>query len=326
MSDFNKNLHIVYTDESKNFSHPTCSSYSIASIITPQDYYINTLECDWNNLKLKYNISNGTCLHFTDIKALLNPRYYTREAKKRNLDMENIFCKAQNPPGTARNPLGTRQKQLDSVLLHNFYCDILDFIKNHDFTIVVSNSFNITAKKFPPVLNKHLNSDWYILFKNHLDNLICYALHEKYVDSTLQFQAKLRYDGDLGLSNKDDLRDAFSHSITTGTTRFDSKTVRTCFDELRFINKKEVGYCSNCTNIPSCTNKNYSHAGNEIIDFIAAYAGKYITKNENIQHYQNSFNNPNVPGEVSYQKTVTIRINNVELTPLDVIIPKLYMK
>ncbi|MGG7198806.1 hypothetical protein ACQPUI_19085 [Clostridium butyricum] len=326
MIDFNPNLHIIYTDESNNFSYSTCTSCSIASIVTSQEYYINTLESDWNSLRQKYKVANGICLHFTDIKALLNPKYYTRLEKDRNLDMENIFFKPQNPSDKPQNPLGTSKMQLDTVLLYNFYCDVIDFIKNHDFTIIVSNYFYLKSKTFPTIAKKHLNSDWYILFKNHLDDLIEYALREKYKNSKLKFQAKLRYDGDFGLSNKNDLRDAFSHSITSGTARFDSKTARTCFDELRFISKKEVGYCSNCTSLPSCTNKNYSHAGNEIIDFIAAYAGKYISKAENIKHFKDSLSKTTKAAKSSYEKSVTIKILDKQLSPLDAIIPKIYMK
>ncbi|MCB2362199.1 hypothetical protein [Clostridium estertheticum] len=311
MTDFLTNLHIIYTDESPNFSYKTCTSYSMASIVAPQKYYIEDIEPNWNSLKKKYNIPNGVCLHFTDIKALLNPNYYIRSIKYRNPDMEKIFCDGI---------------KLDYTLLYNFYIDVINFIKKYAFKIIVSNSYNLKNREFETaVQNTNLNSPWYLLFKNHLDDLTEYAFREKYSHSKLNFQAKLRYDGDLGLSNKNDIRDAFSNSITTGTSRFNSKTIRTCFDELRFINKKEVGYCSNCTYVPSCTNKNYSHAGNEIVDFIAAYAGKYLTMNTNIDHFKNSFPIKKDQAESTYKKSISLKIGSHYLEPLSVIIPKIYI-
>lgn len=310
MGNFEKNLHIIYTDESSDFSHSLCSSYSMSSIVAPQKYYIDRIECDWNKLKKKYNIANGICLHFTDIKALLNPRYYSRSVEKRNVEMEKIFCDDHN--------------NLKYDLLYNFYSDIIKFIDTHDFKVIVSNVYDYKSKQMNSNLKKYTNSIWYILFKNHLDEIAEYSLREKYSNSQLKFIAKIRYDGDLGLSNKNDIRDAFSNSITTGTNRFTSEIIRNCFDELRFINKKEVGFCSNCKSIPSCTNKNYSHAGNEIIDFIAAYSGKHLTKDVNIDMFKQSFPDKKDRAEISYQHSTTIKINDKLITPLDVIIPKIY--
>lgn len=313
MADFTSNLHIIYTDESINFSSPDCNSYSMSSIIAPYNYYVDKIEPNWNILRSKYNIPDGVCLHFTDIKALLNPKYIHRAINERNLSMENIFYK---------------NNQLDQALLHNFYNDVLNFIKTNEFVVVTSNLTEPKSQKFHSCIQKkHVNSTWYILFKKHLDDLAEYALREKYLTSEskgkpLKFKGKIRYDGDYNLSNKNDIRDAFSHSITTGTTRFNSSIIRNCFDELRFINKTEVGFCSNCSSLPSCSNKNFSHAGNEIIDFIAAYAGKSLVKTDYIKYHELSY--PSENAEDSYKKATTLCVDNKVIEPINVISKKIY--
>lgn len=87
---------------------------------------------------------------------------------------------------------------------------------------------------------------------------------------------KLRYDGDFELSVRNDFRNAFSHSISNGTKRFTSDAFKDIFDEVRFIDKSEIGYCVICTN--DCKSKLVNHAGNEIVDFITYYAAIYIAK------------------------------------------------
>lgn len=317
MADFTSNLHIIYTDESINFSPPNCNSYSMSSIIASYNDYVDKIEPNWNKLRSKYSIPDGVCLHFTDIKALLNPRYFTRKIEDRNPSMENIFC---------------TNDQLDQTLLHNFYNDVLNFIKTNEFVVVTSNLTEPKSQKFDSYIQKnHVNSTWYILFKKHLDDLAEYALREKYLISrpkgkplktALNFKGKIRYDGDYNLSNKNDIRDAFSHSITTGTTRFNSSIIRNCFDELRFINKAEVGFCSNCSSLPSCSNRNFSHAGNEIVDFIAAYAGKFLVKTDYIKYLKLSYPSENV--EASYKKATTLFVDNKVIEPINTISNKIY--
>lgn len=317
MNNFTSNLHIIYTDESSNFSYPDCNSYSMSSIIAPYNDYVNKIEPNWNKLRKKYNIPDGVCLHFTDIKALLNPKYFNREIKKRNLPIENIFC---------------QNNQLNQTLLNDFYNDVLDFIKNNEFVIVTSNLTVPKSQLFHSyVESNHVNSTWYRLFKKHLDDLAEYALRNKYsfvtkkngLKATLNFRGKIRYDGDYNLSNKNDIRDAFSHSITTGTSKFNSATIRNCFDELRFINKSEVGFCSNCSSLPNCSNKNFSHAGNEIVDFIAAYAGKYLSREDFIKYFSLAF--PSDDANISYQKAITILVNSKILNPIEAISNKIYI-
>ena len=316
MDEFTKNLYIIYTDENSNFTYKDCKSFSMSSVIFPYEYYKEEIETEWNSIKLKYNVDEGVCLHFTDIKALLNPKYFDRDIKVRNENMEKIFCK----DGT-----------LDKGRLKNFYHEILNFIKEKDFTIITTVLNEPADEKFDTQIEKkYSNPLWYKLFRKHLNDITKYVLKEKCnlnknnKKLNLNFKAKIRYDGDYGLSNKNDIRNAFSHSITTGTDDFNSEVIRECFDELRFINKAEVGYCSNCNLIPKCTNKNFSHAGNEIIDFIALYSGRYISKGENIKYHNSSFNNKN--GTSNYKKSVTIKIDDEIIKPLDFFKNKIYKK
>ncbi|MDU5883184.1 DUF3800 domain-containing protein [Clostridium perfringens] len=315
MSNWNKNLYIIYTDESSNFTYKSCKSYSMSSIIIPYNHYKDVIEKEWNDIKTKYNIEEGVCLHFTDIKALLNPRYFEREEKKRNKAMEKIFCEDGN---------------VNKNKLKEFYNDVLEFINKNKFTIITTVLNEETNKKFNDLIDrKHGNSIWYRLFKEHLNDITKYALSEKIdIDKKskklrLKFNAKIRYDGDYGLSNKNDIRNAFSHSITTGTNDFNAETIRDCFDELRFINKTEVGYCFSCDLIDKCTNKNFSHAGNEIIDFIAAYSGRGLSKKENLKYFKIDFKSD---GKNAYNKSVTIKIDDDLLKPLEYIEKKIYRK
>lgn len=321
MSDFTKNLYIIYTDESENFSYKSCKSYSMTSIIVPYDYYNEKLEPDWNELKKKYKIPEGVCLHFTDIKALLRPNYFERESKTRNQAMEKIFSK---------------KSKVNYQLLKSFYKDILTFIEEHEFSIVVTYLNERPEENFTKKIRKeHLHSSWYVLFRNHLDDLTEYAIRKMYrldekVKIKRKFKAKIRYDGDYGLSNKNDIRDAYSNSVSIGTNRFNGKTVRDCIDELRFINKSDVGY--SLKGKYNQNNRITSHGGNEIVDFIAAYAGKFVTAEMNKRYLKTIFSEEpyfkdlDIEKKIEevYEKSMTIRIEDEILRPLESLEEKIF--
>lgn len=122
-SDFSKNLFITYLDEVKTYTLGDYSLINIVSISMKKSYYINNIETKWKNLREKYSIPDGTCLHFTDIKALLNKENFYRPIEKRKLNIEKVFCNGNN---------------LDKEKLYNFYTDIIDIINECEFDILVT--------------------------------------------------------------------------------------------------------------------------------------------------------------------------------------------
>ncbi len=130
---------------------------------------------------------------------------------------------------------------------------------------------------------------WYPLFREHLDSMAYYFLKSSFEEHEANVRAnpnakyhnytvKLRYDGDLELTVRNDFRNAFSHSISNGTKRFTSDAFKDIFDEVRFIDKSEIGFCSVCPN--TCNTRQISHAGSEMVDFMAVYVARHIAKEE----------------------------------------------
>lgn len=310
--DFEKNLYITYLDETTAYTYPKSDMLVMASLTCQKAKYINSLEKEWTELRKKYNVPNGVYLHATGIKSLLNPRYSSFEPKKKSPELEKIFYNENN--------------ELDKELLFDFYTDALDVINRCEFDIVITTYKIDKTNKFEKELTtKYCNTNWYILFKKHLDNLAYFAM-KKYSDTgkcTVKFQTKLRYDGDQNLSSRDDIRDAFSHSITSGTKRFDAKLIRHLFDELRFINKSEVGRCTSCEKI--CDNQLISHIGSEVIDFIALYSGKYCSKKQMIKdHIDNFPKKSKEHAEKVYKNSVIIKVGDKRIEPLEYFKEKIF--
>lgn len=302
--NFEKNLFITYSDEISIYSCSVASMNAIASMIARKNIYINKIEKQWIELRRKYNVPDGVYLHFTEIKALLNNRIHD----KWNINMKNIFFS---------------NNELDEEKLFNFYSDILEIIKQNEFDLIIT-TYKIYKDSFYDA--KYNNSNWCILFKDHLDDIADYAVNTYFNKSKrkIEFQTKLRYDGDFGLSTKGDLREAYSHCISCGTKKYNPKLIKNVFDELRFINKSEVGFCSTCSN--NCNNKLIAHSGSEIIDFITFYAGKYLGKSDMIEDQMKSLRITKLKAESMYEKSTTIRIGTKEIKPIDVIKSKIFVK
>lgn len=314
---FNKQLHICYLDEVKSYSFKELESISVVSLICSKDNYIS-FERDWSLIRKKYGVSNGVYLHFTDIKALLNPSYFKRLENNRNSDLEKIFCIVPDV--------------VDYDKLYHFYLDIFEFISSHDFYIQVTSS---RYYKLPIFYDKRTklyhNGYWYPLFRKHLDNMTYLLLKDSYDEYIVSSKrnpkskfinkvVKLFYDGDFDLSVRTNFRDAFSHSISNGTERFQSKAIKDLFDEIRFIDKSEVGYC-----LDNCINLNISnHAGNEMLDFIAIYAARNSVKEcwkNDIVSYSNK---TLIEAKTSIDESLQIRIpNKPNLMPIDIISNKI---
>lgn len=318
--DFEKRLYISYLDETTVYSFKNVIYHAVVSMTTSKENYIQNIEKGWAEIRRQFNIKDGVCLHFTDIKALLNPKYYERPEKERNLDMEEIFC---------------NNGELLTDKLYDFYIAICDFIKDNDFTIQASGQRYIKSPMFTNKKIKELtNGYWYPLFREHLDAMTYYFIkiaYDEYLENIktntnakyFNKMVKLRYDGDFDLSVRNDFRNAFSHSISNGTKRFTSDAFKDIFDEVRFIDKSEVGYCILCPN--DCNSRLINHVGNEIVDFLTLYAANYIAfdyMKHDFMEYEGKIESD---AESIIKQKLTISINGKKaITPLDVIKPKIF--
>ncbi|MCI8701519.1 MAG: hypothetical protein HFE53_04345 [Turicibacter sp.] len=265
-------------------------------------------------------------MHFTEIKALLNPNYRQKKKIKESI-LGKIFLE---------------DDEINEELLKSFYDDVLSIIENHNFTVVVTGKKFIKNKVNSYMIEHGYNTKhWHTLFKMHLDNLAYYMQEISYQKSLKDHQTKLasktkktkpkmdynilttklRYDGDFGLSCKNELRDAFSQIITVGTQNFTSKFTTQCFDNLKFIDKLEVGSYESC---PTCKFPKVSHAGSEIVDFIALYASngecREIRRSDLI-HYE-SYSKSQANKYVN--RSLTISIGNNLIKPYNKIQNKIF--
>lgn len=311
-NEFEKYRYITYLDEVTNYEFSDRSFKSIVSISMPKNKYIDELEKKWSDMRKRFNIPDGVCLHFTDIKALLNPRYFDREEYERNEDIENIFC---------------NNNTVDQEKLINFYKEVIQIIEKTEIDIVVTGKrFEKNSMTKNKLVRQYINSEWYILFKDHLDKLAEYMLTKSFNKFSANkkkdrkfkiLKTKLRYDGDYGLMSRDDFRDAYAHIISNGTSNYNRELAKECFDNLKFVDKQEVGLCNTCES--NCDIKRISHAGNEILDFIALYASNLIFKEYMIKDYMNAFNKDESDAKNYYYRNSRIYIGDHSIYPHEVL-------
>lgn len=296
--DFEKNLFITYLDEVTAYDLGAYSYTAIASISMKKDYYINNIEARWKELRKKYCIPEGTCLHFTDIKALLNKKYFNRPEKERNFNIEKAFCNG---------------KVVDKDKLYNFYIDIIKIINECEFDVLITGARYDKSSN----LKKHktkMQNNWYTLFKGHLDNLAEYMVFKSENNKKRKlYSTKLRYDGDEYLESKPHILHAYADTICNGTSRFNTDHCRKCFNSLKFIGKEEVGSV-----------KEISHAGMELLDFIALYAVKYDIKDIMIEDYIKFKNVSYEEAEKYVNKQIKIYIGEKDIYPHKSIENKIY--
>lgn len=254
-----KELCITYLDESKISNHEInkhIDHYTIVSITSKRDYYLNVIEPNWQELREKNGIPDGMALHFTDIRYLLTPG---RPHANYKTEVLNVFSESQSA------------ESINYTKIHNFFLDVVNFIDEHEFIIHATGLKYNRKGLIRNIDNKHFkNSTYrppYHAFKEHL-NLMGVDLlslshgpynHKNYLST------KLRFDGDVDLGERDDLREAYNHSISLGTRHFRPNLTKNIFDEVRFIGKDEVG-----------ASTGISHAGNEITDFITTIISRHI--------------------------------------------------
>lgn len=187
-----------------------------------------------------------------------------------------------------RKELDNQIGKLDFEKLQKFYEDILLVIKNSDFKILCTSVLHDTKALHRIRFNsEQIKSPHVIAFAEHLDLLCFYLKHGFLTDEKIEsnaplysgsFSTKLRWDGDDGFNQRHDYRLLFNKVISLGTTHYQSETVRKCIDEIRFVNKHEIGYYDDLDK-----QSLVSHIGCDIADFIAYFVGKYSVKDEIIK-------------------------------------------
>jgi|GEM_PF-3842191 hypothetical protein len=195
-----------------------------------------------------YGIPLGQAMHFADIKHLLDPK------SAHNETWENIFSNSN--------------EELDYEKLYHFYQDLLSLIHDLPFIIQVtgyrwnpSHHIRSVSKNYR---KQHIYYHPYIAFREHLNLMSYYLLDLHHIEKKRRKKiTKLRYDGDIGLGERDDIKEAYHHSITLGTKHFRPQTVTELFDEIRFIGKNEVAQ-----------NATITHAGCEIVDFVTTICAR----------------------------------------------------
>ncbi|WP_142338171.1 hypothetical protein [Bacillus thuringiensis] len=221
---------------------------------------MQNIERDWNALRLRHGIPDGQALHFTDIRHLL---VSGKPASAYKAEWLAIFSKTKSSTST----------DIDYTRMHAFFTDVVEFIKNHDFIIQATGLRYDKRGLIRNISNRYFKDSTYrppyYAFREHLNIMGTYLLSISTGTFNPQghtyLTTKLRFDGDVDLGERDDLREAFNHCISLGTRHFRPNFTKKIFDEIRFIGKNEVG-----------DSRFVSHAGNEITDFIATIVSRYM--------------------------------------------------
>lgn len=243
------NLYITYLDEHKIEKPQFLSKYyTIVSVSAKKSDYISQIEVQWKSMRDRYNIPDGQIIHFAEVKFLLNQA----APQKFKPTWKAIFDDGAGG--------------IDYNKLYSFFFDILSIINNAPLIIQYTG---LEINKNNQIrLDKGFKTNAYqppyIAFKEHLNLMAVYltGFHASNFQKSNLKITKLRYDGDLGFGERDDIKEAYHHVITLGTRHFRSEIAKQLFDEVRFIGKSEVGHAA------------LSHAGNEIVDFISSFLSR----------------------------------------------------
>ena len=309
---------LTYIDEFEQKLNGTQKVISLVSFTALMDHYINEIEKNWlTEIRIKYNFEKGNPIHFTKLRKIAQNVKYNKDGLENTsagwnddyiisranslIDYERRDFK-NNVRGKARKEFVEEYKvwilfrkeldnqigQLDFEKLQRFYEDILLVIKNSNFKILCTRVIHDTKALHRIRFNsEQIRSPHVIAFSEHLDLLCFYLKHGFLTDEEIKsngelysgsFSTKLRWDGDDGFDQRHDYRLLFNKVISLGTTHYQSETVRKCIDEIRFVNKHEIGYYDDLDK-----QSLVSHIGCDIADFIAYFVGKYSVKDEIIK-------------------------------------------
>lgn len=341
---------LTYIDEFEQNLEENKKATSLVSITSSKEHYINYIEKEWLiNIRNKYNFKMGEPIHFTKVRKIAQNVTFNIDGEKQesigwnddyilyransliNYDKKDFKekVKAKNQRDFVEEyrvwKLFRKEDEsgfgtLDVKKLENFYEDIFTIIKNSKFNILCTSLLYdklALHRKSNRFASDQVKSAYTIAFGEHLDLLCFYLKNGFYSDEELDINSlkslstKLRWDGDDGFNPRNDYRLLFNRVISSGTTHYQSETVRKCLDEIRFINKSEIGYYDNLEN-PNIV----SHIGCDIADFIAYFVGKYSIKDEIINMYRFNGDTQNEAYK-KFKDSVTFKIGTREFSPFE---------
>lgn len=350
-SEFDIRKCLTYLDELEQSLTGNKKVVSLVSFTALMQHYIDTIEKDWLiNIRNKYGFDKGTPIHFTNIRKIAQiVKYYKDGNQKTNIGWndEYVIFKGEGiidfekgefkeKPRLAirkdfieeykiwklfRIDSGINKGELDFIKLQQFYEDILEVIRKSEISVlctsVLYDSKALHKERFK---KEQIKTPHVIAFSEHLDLLVFYLKHGFLSDEDLKkdsklysgsFSTKLRWDGDDGFNQKHDYRLLFNKVVSLGTSHFQSDVVRKCLDEIRFVNKREIGYYDNLEK-----QNLVSHIGCDIADFIAYYVGKYSVKNLIIE-MEVSKGKTKEEAEEIFTKSVTFKIGDRVFNPYE---------
>lgn len=346
-NDFNVNKCLTYLDEFDQKLEGTKKTSSLVSITSLRNDYINNLEKKWLlTIREQYGFTKGNPIHFTKVRKISQTVTYTDSDENQKTSIgwndEYVLFRANSlidfDTKRFKQDIKPRSKKdfieeykvwclfrkttspnigsLDIEKLKNFYNDIFLIIKEANFDILCTTIMYDTGAlhKINAFANQ-CTSPHTIAFGEHLD-LLCFYLKNGFSSSgtAKSLSTKLRWDGDDGFNQKSDYRLLFNKVISLRTTHYQAETVRKCLDEIRFINKSEIGFYDNIEN-----QKIISHIGCDIADFITYFVGKHSIKDELIKFYKNKGFSPE-ESLCEFEKTVTFKIGDRVFSPYDEIL------
>lgn len=353
---FDSNKCLTYIDEFEQQLGANKRVTSLVSITALKDHYIDFIEKEWLiNVRNKYDFKMGTAIHFTKIRRISQTvKYKDQENNEKEsvgwnddyilyradslINYDNKEFKAKVKAKDKRefqdeykiwnlfrkvddNQLGI----LDTEKLKSFYEDIFRVIKSARFDILCTSLLydnSATHRKSKQFNGEQVKSPYTIAFGEHLD-LLCFYLKQGFVNSDEQLagrSTKLRWDGDDGFNPRSDYRLLFNKVIANGTTHYQSNTVRKCLDEIRFVNKTEIGYYDDLEN-----QSIVSHIGCDMADFIAYFIGKFSIKDEIIK-LEMSKGLSSECAEAKFMESVTFKIGDRVFSPYKEILKEKTLK
>lgn len=350
---FNSTKCLTYIDEFDQKLNENKKSTSIVSLTSLMDHYIEIIERKWlTNIREAYGFGKGEPIHFTKLRKISQTVSYLDEngEKQTSIGWDDKYIISRgnklidyDSKHFKTNVKGKDQKEfveeykvwklfrkedengygtLNIEQLKKFYEDMFLIIKEANFDILCTTIlYDTKALHRSAAFTTQCTSPHTIAFGEHLD-LLCFYLKQGFSENTSakSLSTKLRWDGDNGFNQKNDYRLLFNKVVSLGTTHYQAETVRKCLDEIRFINKSEVGFYDSPENP-----KIISHIGCDIADFITYFVGKFSIKDELIKTYQIEGLNEEESIKKFYD-SVTFTIGDKVFSPYDDILKEKILK
>lgn len=350
-TDFDSTRCLTYIDEFEERLEGTRRATSLVSFTALKQHYINYIEKEWlKKIRVDYGFPMGEPIHFTKVRKIAqNVNFIAEDGMNKQAagwNDEYILSKTNSlinyQENSFKNGIKSKNRRdfvaeykiwrifrkedengfgtLDIKKLKRFYEDIFNIIRDAEFNIlctsILYDTNAIHKKRF--TTSSQIKSSYTIAFGEHLD-LLCFYLKKGFVsdaeyDEKKSCSTKLRWDGDNGFNTKGDYRLLFNKVISLGTTHYQSSVVRKCLDEIRFINKSEIGYYDNIDNP-----KIVSHIGCDIADFISYFVGKHSLKEEIKAVYKNE-GLSELEAEQKFIDSVTFKIEDRIFSPYEEIL------